>query len=87
MYADITVLADIALECAVLNRDAEFLINRIVCIFESSCEVGLEIVLVYPFSCLEVFDGMTDRVAILYDVLTFLLVGKKNLVTGRSVLQ
>ena len=74
-YADITILADVALERAVLNRDAEFLINRIVCIFESSCEVGLDVVLVYPFSSLEILGCMTDRIAVFNDILTFFLVG------------
>jgi hypothetical protein len=83
----ITIFADIALECAVLNRDVELLIHRIVCIFESSCEVGLEVVLVYPFSSLEILGCMTDRIAVLDDILTFFLIGKKDLVSGRSILQ
>ena len=86
-YAYVTVLADISLESAVLNRNVEFLINGIVCIFKCSCKIGLEVVLVYPFASLEILGSMTDRVAILYNVLAFFLVCEKNLMSGRSILQ
>ena len=50
------------------------LYGKEVCIFKRSCKIGLEIVLVYPFASLEILGCMTDRVAVLYNVLAFLLV-------------
>ena len=81
------VLAHVTLEGSALVGDVQLLFHRIVGIFQSAGKIGLEIVLVNPLALLQVFLGVTDRVAVLDDVLSFGSIVDEHLVTGRSILQ
>ena len=83
----IAVLANIALEGAVLLQDVQLLIHRVVSIFQSTGKVGLEVVLVDPLTLFQVLLGMTDRVAVLDDVLAFRCIVDEHLMSSRSILQ
>ena len=83
----LAVLANIALEGAVLLLDVQLLIHRVVSIFQSTGKVGLEVVLVDPLTLFQVLLGMTDRVAVLDDVLAFRCIVDEHLMASRSVLQ
>ena len=56
-------------------------------IFQRTGKVGLEIVLIHPFTLLQILLGMTDRVAILDDVLALGSIIDEHLMTSWSILQ
>lgn len=82
----IAVLADETFERAVLLWDVKMSIDGVVLVCQCTGEVGLEVVLVDPLSGLEVFLGMTDGIAVFYNVLTFRRVFDKHFVSGWGVL-
>ena len=82
----VAILADIALECAMVVLDIEFLADRLVGIFEGAGKVGLQIVLVDPLATFHVFDGVTNGIAILDDALACFHVAQQYLVACRHVL-
>ena len=86
-YAYFAILANVALEGAVFLGDVQLLVYRVVGIFECTCKIGLEVVLVYPFARLEIGLCVTDRVAILQDVCTLGCIVDEHLVSCRSILQ
>ena len=86
-YAYFAILANVALEGAVFLSDVQLLLYRVVGIFECTCKIGLEVVLVNPFARLEAGLCVTDRVAILQDVCTLGCIVDEHLVSCRSILQ
>ena len=81
------VLTHITLEGSALIGDVQLFLHRIVGVLQSTGKIGLEIVLVNPLALLQVFLCVTDRVAVLDDVLSFGSIIDEHLVTGRSILQ
>lgn len=82
----LAILAYIALESTVLVLDVQDLLYRIVGVFQSSGKVGLEVVLVDPFSLFQVFLCMTDRVAVFQDIGSFSSIVYEDFVSCWGVL-
>ena len=85
-HTHITVLTDIAFEGAVLLRDAQFFIYGVVCVFEGTREIRLQIVLIHPVASLQIFLGMANGITIFDDVSTLGRIFDQNLMTCWCVL-
>ena len=86
-YTYFAVLANESLEGAVLLCDAQLLVYRVVGVLQSSCKIGLEIILVHPFALLQVLLGVADWITVLDDVLSFGSIVDEHLMSSRSILQ
>ena len=82
----IPVLPNISLKGSLLVFDSKRLVNRIICVFKCSAEVGLEVILVYPISSFHVLTSMTDRITVFDNILSLFHFFNKNFVTSRSIL-
>ena len=81
----ITVLTYVSLEGSVSFLDFKLLVYRTVCVFKRSREIGLQIVLVDPFSGFHILAGMSDGVAVFDDILTLHDIAQQHLVACRYI--
>ena len=86
-YSHVTILATVALECKPFVGDVEVNGYGVVGVFEQTSQIGLDLVFVNPLSLLYIFGSVSDGVAILDDVFTFVQVGQHHFVSGRCILQ
>ena len=86
-YTYFAILAHIALEGTGFLGNVQLLIYWMIGIFQRTGKVGLEIVLIHPFTLLQILLGMTDRLAILDDVLSLGSIIDEYLMTSWSILQ
>ena len=85
-HANVAVLTNVSPKATVLIWYVKFLVYRLVSVFKSTAEVSLQVVLVYPVSCLHVLTGVAYGVAILNNVFTLFDVFDEHFVAGRGVL-
>ena len=64
----VAILTYIALKATVVVFDIKLLVYRIICILESTSQIGLQIILVHPISGFHILHGMSDGIAIFDNV-------------------
>ena len=84
--AHLAVLAHISVEGLALMGYCQRLVHGMVFVGQRAREVGLQVVLVHPFSGLQVMHGMSDRIAVFDDVVASGGVSDEHFVTHRCVL-
>ena len=82
----ITVFPYVSLKGAVFLGDVQFVVHWFVGIRQCTLEVGLEIILIYPVTSLQVGDGMTDGISIFNNVRSSGSIVDEHLVSRRCVL-
>ena len=86
-HAHVAVLAHISLKGSIFLLDAKFFVYRLICIFKRATEVGFQVLLVYPFSGLQVLTCVANGIAVFNNVLALAHVAQEHLVTCGCVLQ
>ena len=84
-HSHITVFAAITFEGQVLVRNIQIHFGGIVCIFQQSGKIGLDVVFVHPVALLLSGAGVADGITVFNHIFAFRKILQRELVPGRNI--